>query len=450
MSKTIRVLQIGDIHLPDWPDTRTAIDDKDKTFSSEIKKEVTSRPLQNILRRLNEITTSGMIDAIICMGDYTSRGQTDEIKKAVKIIDSLTSDSFTDVPLRKMGVPGNHDVSREDAVAFGQSGKFTHVEEAFRSCDWDAPPIDECIKYEIGRSSDAKIDVHLLNSSLGSWSTHLLPQPLSDSLQGDRLNEQQVQLIGADPNGKSCDDVGDSPSFKDRREQGYYQLDTPYLSNQSLSSMKSFSTRSDKDSVLIVSHHNLLPQSTPRITHYAEMLNAGQARMFLQNLNKTVIYLHGHIHTDPVEKISFPAADASAQRGGEIISISAPAIWDGFNEICFFLDDDGEIFLLRVTEYRPDSLGHLGNFSDQVSRYIPIQNRIEHLVTPEVQRVWSAIRDKRTVSWPELVELGKKQSLSSEKIEHAILSLFCCALVQIGQLGRDKTRWRVRVNERAA
>lgn len=421
---------------------------KDHSFSAKIKRDVTHQPLRAVLRRFNEISTSGFIDAVICMGDYTSRGDTAYISKAVEIIDRLSSDSFLKNPPCKMGVPGNHDVSQAEAVRYGPTGKFVKIEEAFRKFGWKEPPIDDCAIYEVGQDERARLSIHLLNSSLGSWSTHLLPTPLADALSEAKLKEKPIKLTGSDAVDAGIEALDEAAEFVDRQEQAYYQLDTPYLSNQALTTLKENAARLQSDLFIIASHHNILPQATPRISHYAEMINAGQVRRFFQTLGKTVIYLHGHIHTDPVERISFPASEQTRSQGAEIISISAPTIWEGFNEICVFLDDHGEAFLLRVTEYRLDELGHMGNFSDQISRYIPIQNRIEHLVTPDVQKIWAAIRDKRTVSWSELMELGDKQKIDADKLEYAILSLFSCSLIKIGQLGRERTRWRIHVGQR--
>lgn len=450
LSRTIRLLQVGDLHLPDWPDAETPVDVKDASFSARIKRDVSHQPLRAVLRRFNEISTSGLIDAIICMGDYTSRGQTELITKAVQIIDGLSADGFMERAPRKLGVPGNHDVSRTEAVNYGPTGKFIRIEEAFRKFGWEAPPNDDCASYDIGKPNGPKMSVHLLNSSLGSWSTHLLPTPLAEALSETSLKEAPINLFGEGDASADIEALDDSASFSDRQEQVYYQLDTPYISDRTLMTLKQRATSSSSEVMLIASHHNILPQAIPRISHYAEMLNSGQVRRFFQNIRKTVVYLHGHIHEDPVERISLPTSESDREEFGEIISISAPVIWEGFNEVCFFLDDLGEAFLIRITEYRLDKLGHMGNFSDQVSRYIPLQNRVEHLVTPEVQKVWGSIRDKKTVSWSELLGIAKAQSLCEEKLEHALLSLFCCSLVKIGQLGRERTRWRIHINLREA
>ena len=63
---------------------------------------------------------------------------------------------------------------------------------------------------------------------------------------------------------------------------------------------------------VIVAHHNLLPQRLPRLAPYTELVNGGALRASLGELGKPVLYLHGHIHEDPIEILRSPGGAPSA------------------------------------------------------------------------------------------------------------------------------------------
>lgn len=435
------------MHIPEWSAVSTTIDDKDKSFSKQIKAELVSQPLRSILSRLNGLASSDVIDAAICMGDFTTRGATEHIRPAVEVLTNLLVDNYSDREIAKFAVPGNHDVNKKEALVHGSLEKFGALEAALSEFGWPSPPIEDCLRYEVQSLDGLSLPVHLLNSSIGSWSIHLLPEPIQRELSEELIGTSPIDLAREDSEASAKLGLPIGNDFENREEQVYHQMDTPYFPVAALQSLKGFMDETSDDTVVVVAHHNILPQTTPRISHYSELLNSGQVREFFQNSKKTIVYLHGHIHDDPVERVTRVNVHNENDVDSEVIAISAPPIWKGFNEVCLFFDQDEEIFLVRVTEYRPDSLGTVGNFNDQKSRYIPVKARIEHLVTQEVQRVWAIMKDKRTLSWKEVTTLAERQSLSDDQVEHALLSLFCCSLVRIGHLGRDRERWRIKVNE---
>lgn len=67
-------------------------------------------------------------------------------------------------------------------------------------------------------------------------------------------------------------------------------------------------------------------QRMTRLAPYTELVNSGAVRASLMEAGRPILYLHGHIHTDPVEVLSVPGGDA-------LVCISAPAAEDGFNII---------------------------------------------------------------------------------------------------------------------
>jgi len=426
----------------------SALDQKDTAFSGDIAADIRLERLRQVLRRMHEICTDGHIDCVAFMGDYTSYGKSEYIAPALEIMDSLLRrKDGTRPPV--VGVPGNHDVGKNAAASLGRKGKFVHLAEQFERFGWTKLPIDECVPLAISGSQSTAVNILAINSSIGSWSVHNLPKELQDHFSGDKLSDAPLtvldefgsELITVKPNGQF-----ETP--KDRHDQLFTQLDTPYVSKNSFETLNSQINRVDSRSVVLVAHHNILPQRVPRVLAYGEMLNSGAFRDFLHASNKNIIYLHGHIHEDPVECVMSPRGKFSDSEPSQIISISAPRIIDGFNEVALFSDDNGEIFLVRVTKYRPDSLNMIGNFSDQETLHIPLISNFYDLITGVGRKIWQIIKDEGRMNWGELKEKVNAQAeVSDEVIEHTVLKLFCCRLVRVSQMGRPPKKWVVEAVE---
>lgn len=105
------------------------------------------------------------------------------------------------------------------------------------------------------------------------------------------------------------------------------QLDTPAFVEDHLSRLqRQVSTLSNNLIPIVMAHHNILAQATPRVSAYAEVLNGGLVRSRLSNLGTPAIYCHGHIHDDPVETV-----EAASVAHGKLVLVSAPALWKSFN-----------------------------------------------------------------------------------------------------------------------
>lgn len=192
-----------------------------------------------------------------------------------------------------------------------------------------------------------------------------------------------------------------------------------------------------------MAHHNLLPQRIPRILAYGEMLNAGFLRQMLHASRRNVIYLHGHIHEDPIEVISVPGSEIASRDERKIVSIAAPALKDGFNEITLFFGVENDVFLVRVTKYRPNDFHVVGNFSDQDTQYISLRRHVGDLITGNARQIWQLIKDQRTTNWHQLKAdtISRKIKVSDDDLELVLLKLFCCGLVRVSQLGRNRMKW---------
>jgi len=315
------------MHIPDWKRHTNDVDQKDGRFSPDIVADLKHNRIRQILRRIHEIASSGDIDCVAVMGDFTTFGKSEYIVPAVEIVDGIVSKANGEKPLM-IGVPGNHDVDRENAAQLGKHGKFKTLSNAFHTFGWSQLPTDVTVRQDISFPDGRSIGMLLVNSSIGSWSKHFLPSSLADDFSSDKMEIPPLKLTSEEANPDALpadiDPTGIEP--KNRDEQLFKQLDTPYISKRSMETLSAHLSQTTDSTSVIVAHHNLLPQRIPRIAPYGEMLNGGAFRDFLHSTKKNIIYLHGHIHEDPIECVSVPSANFSEPQAGQIISISAPLL----------------------------------------------------------------------------------------------------------------------------
>lgn len=235
--ETLRILQIGDVHLPEWEERPSDVDRKDKDFSSEIGEDISLPRLRSVLRRLHAIATQSHIDCVALMGDLTSFGDIHQIQPAIDIIDALVTRPDGQKPLM-MAVPGNHDIDMDEAALLGKSGKFRALSAAAKLRHWLRPPTDDCLRYVLNpKIGGPSIDCLLLNTSIGSWAPHLLPPALARLYEKEALAEPPIQLSSG-----ALTDVATAPGQKEkalrnRIEQRFRQMDTPYVSKRTLATL---------------------------------------------------------------------------------------------------------------------------------------------------------------------------------------------------------------------
>ncbi len=126
------------------------------------------------------------------------------------------------------------------------------------------------------------------------------------------------------------------------------QLDAPAFHQDHINALCEAIELSDRRTVpMVLAHHGLLPQATPRLEIYTEMLNSGMLRSRLASLGRPVIYCHGHIHTDPIEVISNADKD-----GSKVIIVAAPEAVKGFNLLNVFFGKNEHPIGLEIIKYR--------------------------------------------------------------------------------------------------
>ena len=73
----VRLLQIGDLHLPSAARTERTVDQKDRTFSVELRNVISRQPIKTVFKRIYRMCEAGEVDGVLLMGDMTDFGKLD-------------------------------------------------------------------------------------------------------------------------------------------------------------------------------------------------------------------------------------------------------------------------------------------------------------------------------------------------------------------------------------
>nr|WP_066564807.1 metallophosphoesterase [Sphingobium sp. TKS] len=304
------MLQIGDLHLPSAARTERSVDQKDRTFSVELRNVISRQPIKTVFKRIYRMCEAEEIDGILLMGDMTDFGKLDGYRAgAAYVANALQLGKGRRNALTFCGiVPGNHDIDRNLAKKPSMTAKFGPLNAALSAVGLEQIPVEQSLIRHVG-PSDATCAVVLMNSCWGCGAVEYIPAEFRDSV-GPAI---EAAIAAGDPKVLSA--------YYDR------QFDTPAFSDNSIAHLVETAGKMPREEQLVVvAHHNLLPQRMTRLAPYTELVNSGAVRASLMEAGRPILYLHGHIHTDPVEVLSVPGGDA-------LVCISAPAAEDGFNII---------------------------------------------------------------------------------------------------------------------
>lgn len=332
--RTITVLQVGDVHLPDH--IAADADVKDDALGDDLVAAATAGQLQASTRALLAAMTERPEAVIVFTGDLTSRGDLGQYRDCVTtLIDAF---ALTSRPLERLHVvPGNHDVDRELAQ-HAPAGDLYHKFEPLRAA-WSDQGLN-VLAADLVRTAavgDAlfSVETHSVNSCLGCGERRQLPIMLRDGLV-DRLTAEGV-------------DEGVAATITSEVFDAYAEtIDAPAFSEEHLQHVcEAIADAPATSTPVIVAHHNLVQQAQPRFDLYTDTINAGMFRSRLCSLGRTILYLHGHIHSDPIEVVAQEFPDR-----GTMVCISAPEFCDGFNRIDVTHSDSGLPLGCTITRYR--------------------------------------------------------------------------------------------------
>jgi Calcineurin-like phosphoesterase len=374
----VRLLQLGDIHLPSSATSPANIDGKDQKFSPALKNIISRNPLKTVFRRVYEIIDGHEIDAVLFMGDFTDVGDPEGYRACCAYVAGA-------LQLGRHGrhsgvlvgvVPGNHDISRPLARKTGLISKFQPIAAALRDAGLPPPPIELPVTLAVGKGGHTA-DVHLLNSCWGCGEDEYIPELFRKPI---------AQAIASVLNGEEA--AGAARLYYD------YQLDTPAISADAIERVVSIVRNSPLSRVpVVVAHHNILPQRITRLAPYTELVNSGALRSSLMELARPTIFLHGHIHDSTIEVISLP-------HGSPLVSISAPELVRGFNIVELIFTPSGLPLLSRILPWRFDGSGVLRS-QPQVSVSL-IANR-RRSSNPVLGQFFSKLMDHAQCYWSDVM-----------------------------------------------
>lgn len=422
MIHSIRVLQIGDVHLPTAAQQERHVDDKDGQFPLALKHVMSSMPAKQVFRQIYGLIERDQVDAVLLMGDLTDKGGLDAYRGAVQFLANAlqigTGREHENLPVGI--VPGNHDINRELAKDVGFDPKFRPLNEALSAERLPLLPVEHCVHLPVG-DDNARVNIILMNSCWGCGSQTLIPagfrEPIAKAID------------------EAIKDGGDAELT------AYYdqQLDTPAFSNDAIAQLISMSGNEAADGQLIaVAHHNLLPQASSRIAPYTELVNSGRMRQAMTQLDKPIIYLHGHIHEDPIEIVRTPT-------GQPLICISAPAADNGFNIVDVKFTRHGIPLSCDVIPWRFDQSGTLRAVPPISVSLLGSRLRSHG---PALGKIFGKILESGQVWWSDLVSQIPPyfQTDNEAQIVEAIELLRADNSIKVENYELDAKNWIVRAN----
>jgi len=414
----VRFIQVGDIHLPSASQSKGALDDKDTRFPADLKTIISNTPIKQVFRKIYELTETGEIAGLVFLGDLTDFGKIDGYIACAKYIATAlqvgTKGQNSTLPLGI--VPGNHDIDRNLAKETSFIAKFKPLVAALLAEGLPSIPVAEP-KWLTLTANQVSVKLVLLNSCWGCGSKEFIPAEFRDDVQEaiDRALKRGQQ---------------------DKQIAAYYdrQFDTPAFSSDTIGKLLSNVPSASDCSVLIVAaHHNLLPQRQTRLAPYTELVNSGAVRSALQELDRPVLYIHGHIHQDPIELLQVP--------GGAIVaSIAAPEVVAGFNIIELVYTRTKLPLTCRVIKWRFDQGGYLRQLKPVNIPLIGLRRRSH---SDALASLYSLLLKNGEIYWTDLVAQSKSiySCNVEEELEEALELLFSDGRIEIDNYELRSSNW---------
>ncbi len=431
----VRILQVGDIHYPDAVRDRPAVDIKRDPF--DIREEYAPQGLR--LQRITQHLTKyepGYFNAVTFMGDFTtgSPNTTSQFASLQECVQYI-HENILNLLLGKYAiphslfVPGNHDVDRTKCPSnqSNRLSKFDEYRAAFGAKGHSNTSVDKPTRIELSSGSTG-VTLFGINTCIGCGEYLSYP----DELQKD-FSDQLKDIVKS-----SKKEAVDKLIVK------YLELsetlDAPLIQADVLAdldaALSDHAHNQPNNVPVVVGHHNLLPQSQLRVALFSELMNSGQLRSSLSAKDRPICYLHGHIHTDPIEVIY-----NQEHPNGFIVSISAPEYSDGYNIVEFHFDDASAPLGVIV---RPIVQDKQGNIKDSEPRRITFRQGPHQVsaLTPAAREIFYNTFAKNEQR--HFTDLTKEySSLTPETVMKAVMELEWLRLVIIHNRQRGSEKWNV-------
>jgi len=418
----IKIIQVGDLHLPLTLSERRNVDDKDPAFPSQLKDKISSSPTKIVYKKLFELIESGEYNSVLFMGDLTDKGHLGNYDGAVRFLSqSLQIGRGRRNEDQQVGfVPGNHDIDRNLASLPELEEKFRPLNESLNSAGLPTLPVSNEVEFLISQGP-ANAKIIMMNSCWGCGAKEFIP-------------EMFREVIG--------DAISDAMGAGGEKELSQYynrQLDTPAFSNESVTRVHQARQSTPEDTLEVyVAHHNLLPQRLTRLAPYTELVNSGAMRATLTSGAKPTIYLHGHIHEDPIEIIRTPD-------GANLISVSAPMSSDGFNLVELVFTETGLPLSCSITPWRFNSAGIFGSVK---SIPVPLLSGRRRSRSSSIPSLLAYILERESVFWEDIENRTPPfyTNQSESQLVEAIETLKADDLIAVDNYTMSPKNWIVRSN----
>lgn len=418
----IKIIQVGDLHLPLTVSERRNYDDKDKAFPRPLKRLISSSPTKTVFRKLYDLIQSRQYEAVLFMGDLTDKGNLKNYSGAVRFLAQAlqigrgrrNEDQIVGI------VPGNHDINRDLSRRPDLREKFIPLNEALNAAGLPSLPVSGEVNLSIKKNiSNAK--VILMNSCWGCGSKEFIPETFRETI------------------GEAINGVLGTGGAKELSQYYDRQLDTPAFSNDSVTRVHQARQATPEDTLEVyVAHHNLLPQRLTRLAPYTELVNSGAMRATLTSGSKPTIYLHGHIHEDPVEIVRTP-------EGANLISVSAPMSSDGFNVVEIIFTESGLPLACTVIPWR---FNQAGIFGSNTPTTIPLLSGRRRSRSSSVPNLLVFILQRQSVYWSDIENHSPHfyESQSEALLLEGIETLKADNLIVVDNYSMSPKNWIVRSN----
>ena len=361
--QTVSLIQIGDIH---FPETRHEVvgDIKDSALAGNVANHVAPKKLAKVFQHMARLRESSQRCGILICGDLTTRGDLQSYKECIEYLTGALNLSSAAHEYDWHAVPGNHDVARKLLLP-GESPfptLFQPLATAWMEAIGRDPLSINSIRTTSLSEGNCHVALHSLNSCLGCGEWRRIPESIRSRLA---------------PNIKTI--VDGEPDINNQFSMLSEQLDAPFFDDAIITLLcTTIETLNPNAVPVVLAHHNLLPQATPRLDIYTELLNGGVVRARLGHLARPVIYCHGHIHQSPIELLSLPEVSGSL-----VLSVAAPEITTGYNYLQFSFSRAGLPLGIEVCRYELTTDGDVRkasslrvSFSDNVDSFASLSAEI--------------------------------------------------------------------------
>lgn len=420
MLERIRIIQIGDLHFPETASLGLPIDDKDATFPQEMKNGLSRYPLKTVFRRIYDLLAfrnepPNQTDCVAFMGDASSYGDLDAYRQGMSYFAHAlqlgTEGIFRDIPVGI--VPGNHDIHRPLLDVPGSDARFNQLTEILGGLGLPSLPVHSIKTISLHRKKcEAKLI--LLNSCLGCGQKKHIPQAFQKAI-GDAIESV----------------MGGADSKAAIKQYFDMQLDTPAIEETVINGLsQELQDSPENQMIVIAAHHNLLPQRSMRLAPYTELVNGGVVREMLANSKRPIVYLHGHIHDDPIEIVKQPD-------GCPVISVSCPRVDRGFNVVEIIFDNGHKPISCQIVPYKFNT-NNL--FEREHAAKISLISTERAYVNSELSSLYSALLKRKIARLDDLVKPTTKTAEKSRTVEN-IEILFACGLIDIKNHRSECDEW---------